>query len=176
MFRRKRLKKNGKWEKNHALIPLLFSMYWFCVCFRAESVPVCVNTRRPVQMHRMWKNGSDENIQKQVQLPATRVPLPRGPSTESIPMSGVSQRIFTAGQNEKPHENGPRVLCTEGLLPGQPDRPRGLLYAAAGSASPAGQAKSKTSARAGCIHITSLIINHHFSLTPLKQKKQHRCY
>lgn len=55
-----------------------------------------------------------ENVQEQVQLPAARVLVSRGSPAQSVPLPGVRQRVFTARQDEEPHENCARVLHAEG--------------------------------------------------------------
>lgn len=55
-----------------------------------------------------------EDVQEQIQLPEARVPVPRGPSAQSVPVPGVRQRVLAAGQDEKSHEDRARVLHAKG--------------------------------------------------------------
>lgn len=65
-------------------------------------------------MHGVRQGRRPEDVQEQVQLPETRVPLPRGTPAESVPVSGVHERILETRQNEKPHENCTRLFHAQG--------------------------------------------------------------
>lgn len=62
----------------------------------------------------MRQDGHTEDVQEQVQLPAARIPLPRGPPAQGIPLPGVRQGVLTSRQDEKPHEDRARVLHAKG--------------------------------------------------------------
>lgn len=66
-------------------------------------------------MYRVREARHPEDVQEQVQLPTTRLPLPRGPPEEGVPVSGLRQRVLQAGQDEESHEDGARLLHAEGL-------------------------------------------------------------
>lgn len=57
-------------------------------------------------MHGVRKGGRAEDVQKQVQLPAACVPLSRGPTAQGLPVSGVSEGVLAAGQDEESYEDG----------------------------------------------------------------------
>lgn len=100
-------------------------------------------------MHGMRKIRYRQNIQKQIQFPTTRFSIPRGTSAKSLPLSRLSEGIFTAGQNEESHENRPRVLCAKGRLPTQP-RYRWIFL-------------NTASAPAATTHSTQTATSHHIS-------------
>jgi len=62
----------------------------------------------------MRQDGYTENVQEQVQLPAARVPLPRGSPAQGVPVPGVRQGVLAARQDEEPHEDRARVLHAKG--------------------------------------------------------------
>lgn len=66
-------------------------------------------------MHGMCEGRRAEDVQEQVQLPAARLPLPRGPPEEGFPLPRLPEGVLQAGQNEEPHENRARLLHAEGL-------------------------------------------------------------
>lgn len=79
-----------------------------------ESVQVRVHHRRRLPVHRVRQGGRAEDVQEQVQLPASRVPVPRGPPEEGVPVSRLPEGVLEAGQDEEPHEDGARLLHAEG--------------------------------------------------------------
>lgn len=66
-------------------------------------------------MHRMRQARHPEDVQEQVQLPAARVPLPRGPSAQGVSLPGMRQGVLAAGQDEESHEDRARLFYAQGL-------------------------------------------------------------
>jgi len=66
-------------------------------------------------VHRVRQTRHPEDLQEQVQLSATRVPLSRGPSAQGVPLPGMRQGILTARQDEEPHEDRARLLHAQRL-------------------------------------------------------------
>lgn len=60
------------------------------------------------------QDGHTEDVQEQVQLPEARVPVPRRPPAESVPVPGVRQGVLSTRQDEEPHEDRARVLHAQG--------------------------------------------------------------
>lgn len=65
-------------------------------------------------MSGMRQDGHTEDVQEQVQLPAARVPVPRGPPAQGVPVPGVRQRVLATRQDEEPHEDRTRMLHAKG--------------------------------------------------------------
>lgn len=66
-------------------------------------------------MHRMRQARYPEDVQEQVQLPATRVPLSRGSSAQGVSLPGLRQGVLAAGQDEESHEDRARLFHAQGL-------------------------------------------------------------
>lgn len=82
---------------------------------RLESLSLRLDIRGRLPMHRVRETRHPEDVQKQIQLPTARVPLPRGPSEKGVPVPRVRQGVLQAGQDEESHEDGARLFHAQGL-------------------------------------------------------------
>lgn len=81
----------------------------------AQPVQVRLDQRGRLPVHGVREGRRAEDVQEQVQLPATRVLVPRGAPAEGLPVPRLPEGVLAAGQDEEPHEDGPRLLHAEGL-------------------------------------------------------------
>lgn len=92
---------------------------------RAQPLPVRLHQRGRLPVHGVCEGRRPEDVQEQVQLPAARVPVPRGAPAQGFPVSRLPEGVLAARQDEEPHEDGARLLHAQGLRV-----PRRVLHAA----------------------------------------------
>lgn len=82
---------------------------------RPQPLPIRFHQRGRLPVHGVCESRRPEDVQKQVQLPAARVPVPRGAPAQGLPVSRLSEGVLAARQDEEPHEDGARLLYAQGL-------------------------------------------------------------